>query len=51
MDDRISDFIPEIRNLISQVVVGQDVVVERLMVSLFTGGHILLQGMPRLAKT
>jgi MoxR-like ATPase len=51
MDDRISDFVPEIRNRISQVVVGQDVVVERLMVSLFTGGHILLQGMPGLAKT
>tara|TARA_E500000178_G_C16999075_1_gene744750 strand:+ start:513 stop:644 length:132 start_codon:yes stop_codon:yes gene_type:complete len=43
MDDRISDFVTEIRNRISQVVVGKGVVVERLMVSLFTGDHILLQ--------
>ena len=31
--------------------VGQDVVVERLLVALFTGGHLLLQGVPGLAKT
>ena len=33
------------------VVVGQDVVVERLLIALFTGGHLLLQGVPGLAKT
>jgi MoxR-like ATPase len=33
------------------VVVGQDVVVERVMIALLTGGHLLLQGMPGLAKT
>jgi MoxR-like ATPase len=32
-------------------VVGQDVMVERLMVGLLTGGHILLEGVPGLAKT
>lgn len=31
--------------------VGQDVVVERALISLFTGGHLLLQGVPGLAKT
>ncbi|MBL8863248.1 MAG: AAA family ATPase, partial [Planctomycetes bacterium] len=36
---------------VGTVVVGQDVVVERLMIALFTGGHILLQGVPGLAKT
>ena len=51
MDNRVSDFVPAVRERIAQVVVGQDVVVERLLVSLFTGGHILLQGMPGLAKT
>jgi len=36
---------------VGSVVVGQDVVVERLLISLFTGGHLLLQGVPGLAKT
>ena len=31
--------------------VGQDEVVERLLIALFTGGHLLLQGVPGLAKT
>src|SRR3954451_22923291 len=44
-------FIRAIRERIAAVVVGQDVVVERLLVALFTGGHLLLQGVPGLAKT
>ena len=44
-------FIQAIRDRIATVVVGQDVVVERLLISLFTGGHILLQGVPGIAKT
>lgn len=46
-----TEFIRKVRERIATVVVGQDVVVERLLVSLFTGGHILLQGVPGLAKT
>lgn len=34
-----------------KVVVGQDRLVNRLLVGLFTGGHILLEGVPGLAKT
>ena len=44
-------FISAVREQIAKVVVGQDVVVERLLVALFTGGHLLLQGVPGLAKT
>jgi MoxR-like ATPase len=44
-------FIRAVRERIAQVVVGQDVVVERLLIALFTGGHLLLQGVPGLAKT
>ncbi len=44
-------FVSAIRQRVAQVVVGQDTVVERMLVSLFTGGHLLLQGMPGLAKT
>ncbi len=40
-----------IRDAVGKVVVGQDVVVERLLIALFTGGHLLLQGVPGLAKT
>jgi MoxR-like ATPase len=32
-------------------VVGQEYMVERLLVSLLTGGHVLLEGVPGLAKT
>lgn len=44
-------FIEQVRKRIATVVVGQDVVVERLLIALFTGGHLLLQGVPGLAKT
>lgn len=44
-------FIDDVRTRVGTVVVGQDVVVERLLISLFTGGHLLLQGVPGLAKT
>lgn len=47
----IIQFIQDVRDRVGVIVVGQDVVVERLMVALFTGGHILLQGVPGIAKT
>ncbi len=49
--ERSAKFIGAVRERIATVVVGQDVVVERLLTSLFTGGHILLQGVPGVAKT
>jgi MoxR-like ATPase len=47
----IYPFINNVRERIGQVVVGQDTVVERVLIALFTGGHLLLQGVPGLAKT
>jgi MoxR-like ATPase len=44
-------FVDAVRHRVAQAVVGQDTVVERLLIALFTGGHLLLQGMPGLAKT
>jgi len=44
-------FIAAVRARVATVVVGQDVVVERLLIALFSGGHLLLQGVPGLAKT
>src|SRR5687768_7101805 len=43
-----------VQNVLSQVgrrVVGQEYMVERLLISLLTGGHVLLEGVPGLAKT
>jgi MoxR-like ATPase len=36
---------------IKRVIVGQDAMLERLMVALLAGGHVLLEGVPGLAKT
>ena len=36
---------------VSRRIVGQDVMVERLLIGMLTGGHILLEGVPGLAKT
>src|SRR5574339_1068899 len=44
----------KIRQVISEVgkvVVGQEYMVHRLLIGLFTNGHILLEGVPGLAKT
>lgn len=45
------NLIPAIRERVANVVVGQETVVERTLIALFTGGHLLLEGMPGLAKT
>ena len=36
---------------VGKVVVGQDLMIKRLLMGLFTNGHILLEGVPGLAKT
>ena len=36
---------------VGKVVVGQDYMINRLLIGLFTNGHILLEGVPGLAKT
>jgi MoxR-like ATPase len=41
----------KLRAEIGQAVIGQDAVIERLLVALLAGGHVLLEGMPGLAKT
>ncbi|HEY4249497.1 MAG TPA: MoxR family ATPase [Lacunisphaera sp.] len=41
----------KLRTEIAKAVIGQDVVIERLLVALLANGHVLLEGMPGLAKT
>lgn len=45
------EFVAGVRARVATIVVGQEVVVERVMIALLTGGHLLLQGLPGLAKT
>jgi MoxR-like ATPase len=46
-----SEFIEKITDGLSGIVVGQTYMVERLLIGLLTGGHVLLEGVPGLAKT
>ena len=36
---------------VGKIIVGQDAVIEEMMIALFAGGHVLLEGVPGLAKT
>src|SRR6516225_9591443 len=44
-------WIPALREQVSHVVVGQKYLVDRLLLGLLANGHILLEGVPGLAKT
>src|SRR6267378_65088 len=43
--------ISQVYTEVAKVVVGQEYMVNRLLVGLFTNGHVLLEGVPGLAKT
>ena len=51
MDKSGVEFVSDVRERVAKIVVGQDAMVERVLIALFTGGHLLLQGVPGLAKT
>ncbi len=46
-----AELVKRIREETSRVIVGQEKLVDRLILALITGGHILLEGVPGLAKT
>lgn len=46
-----SEFIDLLQIELNKVIVGQDYMLERLLVGLLSNGHILLEGVPGLAKT
>ena len=48
---RESEFIDVLFREIGKVIVGQKGMVERLVIGLLANGHILLEGVPGLAKT
>lgn len=49
--EKASSFIDDINAELSKVVIGQQYMIDRLMIGLLTGGHVLLEGVPGLAKT
>jgi len=48
---RESVFVEELKAEIGKVIVGQEYVIERLLIGLLGNGHILIEGVPGLAKT
>lgn len=46
-----SAFIDDIRVELDKVIIGQHYMIDRLLVGLLTNGHVLLEGVPGLAKT
>ena len=46
-----SDQLERVRSEVRKVLVGQDLMLSRLLIAMITGGHVLLEGLPGLAKT
>jgi len=49
--ERAGDILARVRDEVGRAIVGQKYMVDRLLVGLLTGGHVLLEGVPGLAKT
>lgn len=49
--ERESEFIEKLQTEIHKVIVGQQYMIERLLIGLLSSGHILLEGVPGLAKS
>ena len=48
---KLNDAYASVRNELGKVIVGQEQVIEQLMIAIFAQGHCLLEGVPGLAKT
>lgn len=49
--EKNSAFIEDIRKELDKVIIGQQYMIDRLLIGLLTNGHVLLEGVPGLAKT
>ncbi|HKV38878.1 MAG TPA: ATP-binding protein, partial [Blastocatellia bacterium] len=47
----VSDVVQHVRNEARKAIVGQDAVIEQILVALLTEGHVLIEGVPGTAKT
>jgi MoxR-like ATPase len=48
---KTSEFVDELKKGMGRVIIGQDELVNKILVSMLANGHILLEGVPGLAKT
>jgi MoxR-like ATPase len=48
---RESEILNKLRNEMGKIIVGQEEMIEKLLIGLLTGGHVLIEGVPGLAKT
>jgi MoxR-like ATPase len=46
-----SGILTSLRNEIAKVIIGQEEMIDKLLIGLLTGGHVLIEGVPGLAKT
>src|SRR5687768_129766 len=51
MAEKVGDGRTRILTELRKIIVGQDEVVDQVLIALFTGGHVLITGVPGLAKT
>jgi MoxR-like ATPase len=54
LNEKISDrskFVADLKNGMSNVIAGQDELINKLIIAMLSDGHILLEGVPGLAKT
>ncbi len=49
--DKLTDSVHAIKSEVKKVIVGQDQMIELLLAGLFSGGHVLIEGVPGIAKT
>lgn len=49
--EEFKDIFNKLKEEISKVIVGYDDIIEQVLIALFSGGHILLEGLPGLGKT
>ena len=49
--DRLKDVLAQARREAGKVIIGQDRVIEKALIAIFTGNHALIEGVPGVAKT
>jgi len=49
--ERESQFVPLLQKSIQRVIIGQRYLVDRLLIGILCDGHVMIEGVPGLAKT
>jgi len=51
MSNQIASVFGKLRDALNQIIVGQEIVIDQLLIALLAEGHVLLEGVPGTAKT